>query len=211
MLTMGIDNEKEIVHIFIRWPTCSIVRGEAVNQTLTSFQRGEVHLFSRDGAHFLYSPGLNSFFKLDEIALTVLQDSSDGDTANSELALAARRASPQNSSAAEAELEWLSAMGLFSRPMAELTPDQRKNRIRHWLTRARTKIELALTQNCNMACKYCYCGGGGDKLPDGPMSKDTARRTIDWLFENSRRHKRLTIVLFGGEPLVNRSTLEFVI
>ena len=67
-----------------------------------------------------------------------------------------------------------------------------------------TKLELALSEVCNLACKYCYCGTCRDQVRNqGLMSEDVARQAINWLFAESGQAKDMSITFFGGEPLMN--------
>jgi len=73
-----------------------------------------------------------------------------------------------------------------------------------------TRLELALAETCNLACKYCYCSSCRDMENQGLMSEVVARKAIDWLFMKSGNAKELGITLFGGEPLLNRDVFQFV-
>jgi len=57
---------------------------------------------------------------------------------------------------------------------------------------------LIITNNCNMACTYCY-GSFGHNEKKNQMSKDTVRKTIDFCQELNIKQ----IAFFGGEPLLN--------
>lgn len=56
------------------------------------------------------------------------------------------------------------------------------------------------THVCNLACKYCY-QGHGDVL-SGTMSKETMRRTIEFVKKNAVGRKTLGVNFYGGEPLL---------
>ena len=43
---------------------------------------------------------------------------------------------------------------------------------------------LLIVQDCNLRCSYCY-GEGGEYKHRGKMSLETAKRSVDYLFENS--------------------------
>ncbi len=65
-------------------------------------------------------------------------------------------------------------------------------------------LVLQVTDACNLGCDYCYCRNN----PTPPhsekkMTKATARRAVDFLFSRSGNQKALTLVFFGGEPLLN--------
>ncbi|MTK12443.1 MAG: SPASM domain-containing protein [Clostridiaceae bacterium] len=63
-------------------------------------------------------------------------------------------------------------------------------------------IRLVIAQKCNLACKYCY-GDSGGYNNKGLMSMETAKKAIDFLFENAGDQRKLEIIFFGGEPLMN--------
>jgi uncharacterized protein len=65
-------------------------------------------------------------------------------------------------------------------------------------------LVLQVTDACNLGCDYCYHRPEGNKKdPDEKMSSDVGRRAVDFLFEHSHGRKELTLVFFGGEPLLN--------
>lgn len=63
-------------------------------------------------------------------------------------------------------------------------------------------MELFVSQSCNMACSYCY-GSDGSYHQQGMMDLTTARKAIDWLMEHADQPEQVSIVFFGGEPLMN--------
>lgn len=58
------------------------------------------------------------------------------------------------------------------------------------------QLEFVLTTNCNLACTYCYINQNEDM-----MSVDTMLSIIDKL--NPYLTDKVSITLFGGEPLLN--------
>jgi uncharacterized protein len=71
-------------------------------------------------------------------------------------------------------------------------------------------IALFITQNCNLACTYCY-GKGGGYGSSGHMDTATARKAIDWLMKQSGDIKTLGVAFFGGEPLLSFSLMKIVV
>jgi uncharacterized protein len=74
--------------------------------------------------------------------------------------------------------------------------------------RLRTLV-LMLTYSCNLSCRYCYearedgCAPPaetGGPLPE--MSTETFRKSIAFLLENSGESRKISVVYFGGEPLL---------
>lgn len=71
-------------------------------------------------------------------------------------------------------------------------------------------LELLVSQQCNLACTYCYANGGEYNAP-GRMSFDTAKKAVDSLFQNSGPNEDLSVTFFGGEPLIEYLTIKKVI
>lgn len=70
------------------------------------------------------------------------------------------------------------------------------------------RLELSLSERCNLACRYCYCGTCRDEVPNsGLMPSEIARRAVEWLFAHSGKSD-VSITFFGGEPLLNRKVLK---
>jgi uncharacterized protein len=59
------------------------------------------------------------------------------------------------------------------------------------------KYTLAVTQRCDLACDYCYIGKN-----DSVMLLSTAKKIIDFIFENDPENEKIDIGFFGGEPLL---------
>jgi sulfatase maturation enzyme AslB (radical SAM superfamily) len=64
-------------------------------------------------------------------------------------------------------------------------------------------VMLIITDNCNLACKYCY---EKDKHAQNNMSQETVISTIDFLY--SQGGKNPSITFFGGEPLLNIDAIK---
>lgn len=65
---------------------------------------------------------------------------------------------------------------------------------------------LFLTNSCNLCCSYCFASRTGLDS----MSLKTGRKTIDWLYENTKgfHEDPLIVSFFGGEPLLRFSLLR---
>lgn len=70
-------------------------------------------------------------------------------------------------------------------------------------------IELELSPECNLNCKYCYMKrfNKGKKSP--VMSKETIDQSIR-LFKQLKNDQNITIELFGGEPFLHPNLIEYV-
>jgi len=67
-------------------------------------------------------------------------------------------------------------------------------------------VTVLTTLQCNFACDYCFQGDHGDynKFAD-KMSLETAQQVGDWIERELDRVRpgKLTLMFFGGEPLLN--------
>lgn len=68
-----------------------------------------------------------------------------------------------------------------------------------------TSLELMLTEQCNLACTYCF-----EKAMRRlhRMTPEVGRRAIDLLFDYSADSTALMIFYLGGEPFLNFATMQ---
>jgi uncharacterized protein len=75
-------------------------------------------------------------------------------------------------------------------------------------------IDLILSQDCNLRCRYCFADTGAYQGERSLMSAEVAKRAIDFLIQRSGNLKDMHVVFFGGEPTVNipvmKETIEYV-
>jgi len=110
------------------------------------------------------------------------------------------------------EISLLADHGFLDCPDYSISPEQMERQLQDRYTKPWNKLELALSEICNLACKYCYCGTCRDITPNhGLMSEAIARQAITWLFAMSGRSESVHITFFGGEPLMNKPVLRFCI
>jgi len=102
------------------------------------------------------------------------------------------------------EIELLAQHGLFDVPDYSLSEEELERQLEARYAAPWTKLELALAETCNLACKYCYCSTCRDMPRQGLMSEEIAKKAIDWLFAASKDAPQLGLTLFGGEPLLNK-------
>lgn len=69
-------------------------------------------------------------------------------------------------------------------------------------------VELFITENCNLACDYCFVHG---KNKRNRMSWETARQSIDLAFSEYNQSKKLSLFFMGGEPLLEFSLIKAVV
>lgn len=109
------------------------------------------------------------------------------------------------------EVEIMAENGLFLAPNYNLSERSMEKQLKLRYESAWDKLELALSESCNLACKYCYCSTCRDTPEKGLMSEKVARAAVNWLFANSGKSEKVSITFFGGEPLLNKPVLKFVI
>ena len=95
-------------------------------------------------------------------------------------------------------------------PISIATPsnrqlDEERNRIYEKSQLSSGYCYLNISHDCNMKCAYCFASGGAYGASEGLMSKELARKAVDWILQSSTG-KQIALNLFGGEPLVNAST-----
>lgn len=64
-------------------------------------------------------------------------------------------------------------------------------------------ILIMVTQTCNLACSYCYAGGGTYGGKTKLMPEEDALRAIDVMLQRAPQRREFTVTFFGGEPLLN--------
>ncbi|MGA7196392.1 MAG: radical SAM protein [Roseiarcus sp.] len=69
-------------------------------------------------------------------------------------------------------------------------------------------LSLAIAQKCNLGCTYCYAQQGEFGAPAKNMSMSNALSAVDMLVGGAEPGERLNLAFLGGEPLVNRPTLQ---
>lgn len=69
-------------------------------------------------------------------------------------------------------------------------------------------LVLEVAQDCNLRCRYCYAEGGAYGGPSRLLAPDTARKAVRLLVRQADDRQPATLVLFGGEPLLNMAALR---
>ena len=175
----------------------NIARRSGVEATLLPHRR-----FTAEGDTYLYSAETGGLFRIDDGVRDVLS-------------------APASSRAGAVPAEILSdlrragLLGIAGGP-------EPAGRAAHPPLRLRTLV-LMLTYSCNLACRYCYedrdggcvdgqgwpsAGAGRDATgsvapaPPREMSPETIRESVGFLLDRSGADRKVSIVLFGGEPLL---------
>ncbi len=69
-------------------------------------------------------------------------------------------------------------------------------------------LVLEVAQDCNLRCTYCYAGAGTYGAAPCLLDPETARQAARYLLDNSGDQKHVSLVFFGGEPLLNMPAVE---
>lgn len=68
-------------------------------------------------------------------------------------------------------------------------------------------LVLEVAQACNLRCGYCYASGGTYGGEARLMTPEAARKAVRRLVASSGNLEEVTLILFGGEPLLNLPAL----
>lgn len=70
---------------------------------------------------------------------------------------------------------------------------------------------IMVSQDCNMACRYCYGGESGRFNRKGLMSTDMAERIFRYMLSAGGNREFQKVVFLGGEPLLNMKVIRHVV
>lgn len=70
------------------------------------------------------------------------------------------------------------------------------------------KLSIIVTNGCNLACHYCYAGGGNYGLKVENVTNVEAKKIVDYFTDKFDRIQFLQF--FGGEPLLNPSVIKYI-
>lgn len=71
-------------------------------------------------------------------------------------------------------------------------------------------LYLILTEECNMQCMYCSQASFRTRPRQKAMSTDVLKKVLD-KFYNTATKRRRTVVLYGGEPMMNPDGVRFAV
>lgn len=170
------------------------------------------HTFECLGERFVYDTSSCRFYRIDKPTHQFLDlcRTCSIDEAKSTLLNRGDFSSEAVESVAN-EVAVMAEHGLFDVPDYSISPEHMERQLDQRYSASWNKLELALAETCNLACKYCYCGTCRDMPNQGLMSETVARQAITWLFAMSGRSEKVSITFFGGEPLLNKPVLRFAI
>ncbi|MDO4772572.1 MAG: thioether cross-link-forming SCIFF peptide maturase [Bacillota bacterium] len=69
---------------------------------------------------------------------------------------------------------------------------------------------LHVAHDCNLKCAYCFASQGDFAGTKCMMSREVAKKALDFLIANSGKRGILEVDLFGGEPLMNWPLVKWI-
>jgi uncharacterized protein len=69
-------------------------------------------------------------------------------------------------------------------------------------------LVLEVAQDCNLRCTYCYAEGGNYGAAPCLLGAGSARRAVRYLLDHSGDRDDVTLIFFGGEPLLNMEAVK---
>ena len=104
--------------------------------------------------------------------------------------------------------------GYFRSPWIEEIKHEESEYI-PWITkRGISFLSLQVTNECNFKCRYCLYTRENkiDRTHENiKMSWDVAKRSVDFLWRNSKDSSKINIAFYGGEPLLNFNLIKKVV
>ncbi len=70
---------------------------------------------------------------------------------------------------------------------------------------------LHVAHDCNLRCGYCFADTGDFGGHRALMSKEVARKAIEFAIAGSKQRHNLELDLFGGEPLMNMPVVKYIV
>src|SRR5271165_1519776 len=166
-----------------------------------SYRIGEHHAFRAADAEFLYLVPSGAIFQVEGLSKSLVALLAQGERNREELI---RESQSQGHSQREIEstlkeMEHAGALALSgSKPETPTVPI---------VTFPLQRVVLNLTNQCNLACTYCY-EYSEDKISDTVgkpkyMTPDVAESALDMLIDESSGRSAIHVTFFGGETLLN--------
>lgn len=168
-------------------------------------------VFESQGHYFLYHTSSGQLFHIEADVAQFLELCYTLNIEDARQHLIKNGTTESLTNAIVSDVTELANQGLFTVYTQGVSTDVFEKELEKRYSAPWNKLELALAESCNLACKYCYCSNSRDIPNQGLMSENIARHAITWLFAMSGKSESVSITFFGGEPLLNKSVLRFAI
>lgn len=168
------------------------------------------HLFRFSGNHFVFDTTGCRFYQISPLMSDLLQLCLSHPLDDAEkILLETEKCGAKEIKRAARELAQIGNSGLFKRNRNYINLQAAKKEFRKTIFPNKVEeVELMLAECCNLACRYCYCATMRDLPSKKLMPKGVAGEAIDFLMNQDRNSS--TITLFGGEPLLNKPAVDFI-
>jgi uncharacterized protein len=178
--------------------------------TAGMFQPPPYHVFEHTGLYFVYDTTSCRFMQIDAPTKKFLNLCLEMPFEKAKEVFEAMRCCDEvTRESIFREVVLLSKVGLFRRPSYVMSDKEFEAQVEARYSSAWNKLELSLSESCNLACKYCYCATCRDMPNKGLMSERVVRQAITWLFAVSGKSEDVSITFFWGEPLMNKNGFRF--
>jgi uncharacterized protein len=180
-----------------------------VNATIApAYRLGEFHPFTAGEHQFIYLPA-GAMFELDEAAGRLIRRLEQGEASHPTLVGELMASGYERADAEELIGELRLARVIMSGEEIVAPPVSPPSDF------PLQALVMNLTNQCNLACTYCY-EFGADKIatPQGKakyMTLETAKSSVDFLLSQSTGRQAVHITFFGGETLMNFPLLRDVV
>ncbi len=156
-----------------------------------------IHLFKTPGGYYIYDVNTNAIIKTQKPLFDFLQVG-QRDCANNE-----------NNDIINA-VKKIKEKGFLSSKRIREVSHPTNDILEYHLSNKLKMVILQVTQQCNLRCEYCAYSG--NYLNRGHanvrMNLETAKKSIDFLIDNSRDVDSVNIAFYGGEPLLEFALIK---
>ena len=170
---------------------------------------GEHHRFEAAGQPFVYLVPSAAIFALDETADAIMRTLTERPYTRDELIDSL--AGTHDRAQLDATLIELARVRAIDDVAA---PEKKHPKILPLTPFPLTTMVLNVTNQCNLACTYCY-EYGEDKIVDTKngkqpkfMTEETARQSVDFMLKEAGDNPTAHLTFFGGETLMNFPVLK---
>ncbi|WP_438434653.1 Cys-rich peptide radical SAM maturase CcpM [Gorillibacterium sp. sgz500922] len=151
-----------------------------------------IHSFKTPGSHYVYDVNRNAILRINPKLWNRIANEGNIETGTGE-----------DLAQTQKQLDKLRENGFLSANRAKKVLHPTDELLENHLTGRVEKLTLQVTQQCNMRCEYCAYSGNyyNRSHQNKTMTFETAKKSIDFLFDHSRDSATVSIGFYGGEPL----------
>lgn len=156
-----------------------------------------IHLFQTSNGFYVYDVNTDSILQLEEEVYKYLKNEQIGEINDF---------TPKY-------VDFLKNKGYLKENRVMITEHPETEYLKYHCNNKVEGITLQVTQNCNLRCSYCtYSGGYINRVHSNKrMTKELAKKSIDFLIKHSRDCQELSIGFYGGEPLLEIDLIKWCV